>query len=61
LGELARRGLRARRAGAALGGLPELAGGLGRYFGLSNGERPHQALGYRTPAEVYRAGRGPAG
>lgn len=27
--------------------------GLGRYFEYYNGERPHQALGYRTPAEVY--------
>jgi putative transposase len=41
--------------------VPALAGGLGRYFGFYNGERPHQSLGYRTPAEVYRAGRGSAG
>ena len=27
--------------------------GLGRYFRHYNGERPHQALEYRTPAEVY--------
>jgi putative transposase len=33
--------------------VPELAGGLGRYFGFYNGERRHQALDYRTPAEVY--------
>jgi len=26
---------------------------LGAYFGFYNRERPHQALGYRTPAEVY--------
>lgn len=34
--------------------------GLGRYFPFYNQERPHQALGYRTPAEVYGApvGRG---
>lgn len=27
--------------------------GLSRYFPFYNEERPHQALGYRTPAEVY--------
>lgn len=27
---------------------------LSRYFEYYNGERPHQALGYRTPAEVYQ-------
>ncbi len=26
---------------------------LGEYFGLYNRERPHQGLGYRTPAEVH--------
>src|SRR5262245_57190575 len=36
---------------------PEAAAGLVRYFGFYNDERPHQALGYRTPAAVYRAGR----
>jgi len=29
--------------------------GLGRYFGFYNDERLHQALGYRTPAAVYRS------
>lgn len=27
--------------------------GLGDYFAFYNTERPHQSLGYRTPAEVY--------
>ena len=27
--------------------------GLGNYFHFYNSERPHQALGYRTPAEVF--------
>ncbi len=35
----------------------ELSAGLGRYSPFYNEERPHQSLGYRTPAEVYRAGR----
>jgi putative transposase len=29
--------------------------GLARYLGFYNTERPHQALGYRTPEEVYAA------
>ena len=29
--------------------------GLAQYLAFYNGERPHQALGYRTPAEVYCA------
>lgn len=29
--------------------------GLQAYFHFYNDERPHQALGYRTPKEVYRA------
>jgi putative transposase len=36
----------------------EAEGGLSRYFRFYNRERPHQALGYRTPAEVYRARKG---
>jgi len=37
--------------------VPELRHGLGRYFPYYNEGRPHQALDYRTPAEVYRDGR----
>lgn len=33
--------------------VPELEGGLDAYFGFYNHERPHQALEYRTPAELY--------
>lgn len=29
--------------------------GLGRWFGDDNTERPHQALGYATPGELYHA------
>ncbi len=42
-------------------GVPELQRGLGRYFPYYNEERLHQALEYRTPGMVYRAGRRPAG
>jgi putative transposase len=41
--------------------VPELQRGLGRYFPYYNEERLHQALEYRTPGMVYRAGRRPAG
>src|SRR4051812_43787285 len=34
--------------------VPELHRGLARYFAFYNDERPHQSLGYRTPAAVYR-------
>ena len=33
--------------------------GLARYFEFYNHRRPHQALDYRTPAEVYRASSAP--
>jgi putative transposase len=36
--------------------VPELESGLAAYFRFYDEERPHQSLGYRTPAEVYRAG-----
>ena len=38
-------------------GVAQLREGLSGYFPFYNEERPHQSLGYRTPAEVYRAGR----
>jgi hypothetical protein len=31
---------------------------LGRYFEFYNNQRLHEALGYRTPTEVYRAAVG---
>jgi putative transposase len=34
----------------------ELMIGLTEYFVFYNGERPHQSLGNRTPAEVYATG-----
>jgi putative transposase len=36
--------------------VPELESGLASYFRFYDEERPHLSLGYRTPAEVYRAG-----
>ena len=36
--------------------VPDLESGLTAYFRFYDEERPHQSLGYRTPAEVYRAG-----
>ena len=39
------------------GSVPELERGLRAYFAFYNEVRLHQSLGYRTPAEVYRAGR----
>ena len=36
----------------------EARDGLAAYFQFYNDERPHQALGYRTPAEVYSARAG---
>ena len=29
---------------------------LGAYFRFYNDQRPHQALGYQTPAEVFHGG-----
>jgi putative transposase len=33
--------------------VPEAIGELGKYFGYYNTQRPHQALGYRTPEKVF--------
>jgi len=33
--------------------IPHAVDGLGTYFPFYNTERPHEALGYRTPEEVY--------
>jgi len=30
---------------------------IGQYFHFYNTERPHQALGYKTPAEIFNSGR----
>ncbi len=38
----------------------ETRSSLGRYFAFYNHERLHQALGYRTPVEVYGVAAGPA-
>lgn len=38
--------------------MAELTVGLVQYFAFYNAERPHQALGYVTPNEVYRTGVG---
>jgi putative transposase len=35
--------------------VPALAAGLDDYFQLYNYDRPHQSLGYRTPADVHSA------
>lgn len=34
-------------------GVIEAAKGIGGYFTFYNEERPHQSLGYKTPAELY--------
>jgi putative transposase len=33
--------------------VPKLELGLAAYFRSYNAERPHQSLGYRTPAEIH--------
>jgi transposase InsO family protein len=37
--------------------VPALVAGLKAYWWYYNEERGHQALDYRTPAQVYRQGR----
>jgi putative transposase len=37
--------------------VPQLQGGLGRYFVFYNEERLHQSLDYRPPVAIYRARR----
>jgi hypothetical protein len=34
----------------------EARAGIGAYLDFYNWERPHQALGYRTPEEVFKEG-----
>jgi putative transposase len=36
------------------GTVPVAVRNLSGYFGFYNEERPHQSLGYKTPAEIYR-------
>ena len=38
--------------------IPELLLGLTEYFAFYNGERYHQALGYKTPDQVYQTAEG---
>ncbi len=40
------------------GMIPEARQGIGQWFDFYNHRRPHQALDYRTPAEVYGIGNG---
>lgn len=35
----------------------EARAGIGAYLRFYNGERPHQALDYRTPAQLFEEGR----
>ena len=38
--------------------IPELLLGLSEYFAFYNGERYHQALGYKTPDQIYQTTEG---
>ncbi len=42
-----------RTSTSGTGTVEELDAGLARYFRFYNEERPHQSLGYRTPAAVH--------
>jgi hypothetical protein len=42
------------------GDVPSLHAGLDTYFNIYNYERPHQSLGYATPADVHFAGNVPS-
>ena len=42
----------------AYASVPEAQRELEDYFRFYNGLRPHQALGYRTPAEVFHGNQG---
>ena len=44
----------------AYSGGREAKAGLDAYFSFYNNQRPHQALGYRTPAEVFNGGLAPS-
>ncbi len=37
--------------------VPEARTGMDAYLEFYNRQRPHQALGYQTPAEVYQNGQ----
>jgi transposase InsO family protein len=37
--------------------VPEAHRGIGNWFRFYNHQRPHQSLGYQTPAMIYRGRR----